>query len=170
MTNEEKRQAVTERLEQLGIKYSLYEHAAVYTMEEAAKEEARLSLPENSVIVKNLFLKEHNSDKYFLVVTAGEKNTDIKSLRKYLGTKPLSFASAEQLEKILGVTAGSVTPLAVMNDAERAVTLIIDDSLKKSGQLLGVHPNENTATVYITYKDLEKYAESCGHMLINMQV
>ncbi len=171
MTNTEKRNIVTEKLDFLGINYKLYEHKAVYTMEEAAKEEENLNLPKNGVVVKNLFLKEHNSDKYVLVVTTGEKNVDIKSLRRWLGTKPLSFATEKELEEILGISRGAVSPLSVINDKEGIVSLIIDDELKDNEDiLLGVHPNENTATLFITYKELEKYAESCNHMLINMQV
>ena len=169
MTDLEKRQAVAERLSSLGIEYKLYEHKAVYTMEESAKEEQKLDLPENGIVVKNLFLKEHNSDKYFLVVTSGNKIADIKSLRRFLGTKPLSFATEEELCEKLGVTRGAVSPLAVINDNNRSVSLIIDDALKGDA-LLGVHPNENTATIFLSWSDLEKYAESCGHMLINMQV
>lgn len=171
MTNIEKRSIVTEKLASLGIDFKLYEHKAVYTMEEAAKEEESLNLPENGVVVKNLFLKEHNSDKYFLVITTGDKNADIKALRRYLGVKPLSFATEEQLEQTLGVTRGAVSPMAVINDKAGVVALIIDDELKDDAtKLLGVHPNENTSTLFITYKELEKYAESCNHMLINMQV
>ncbi|MBR5528674.1 MAG: prolyl-tRNA synthetase associated domain-containing protein [Clostridia bacterium] len=168
MTDTEKRTAVIGKLDALGIKYTFVEHGAVYTMEEAYEKEKELSLPDGGITVKNLFLKEHNSDRFFLVVTAGKKNTDIKMLRRFLGTKPLSFASEEELTEKLGVTRGAVTPLAVINDTAKSVSLIIDDTLK--GTLLGVHPNENTSTLFITYEDLEKYAESCGHTLINMQV
>jgi Ala-tRNA(Pro) deacylase len=171
LTDLEKRNIVTEKLVSLGIDYKLYEHKAVYTMEEAAQEEENLNLPENAVVVKNLFLKEHNSDKYVLVVTTGEKNADIKALRRYLGTKPLSFATEDQLEVVLGVSRGAVSPLSVINDKERAVCLVIDDELKDDeNSLIGVHPNENTSTLLITYKELERYAESTNHMLINMQV
>jgi Ala-tRNA(Pro) deacylase len=166
MTDKEKRQEVLERLSDLEIPFELYEHTAVYTMKDIADGEE--NFPEGSVVVKNLFLKEHNSEKYFLVVTTGEKHADIKSLRRFLGTKPLSFATEAQLEEKLGVCAGAVSPLAVINDGDGTVSLIIDDELK--GKLLGVHPNENTATVFITYENLEKYAESCGKRLINMQV
>ena len=169
MTDLEKRKIVTERLDSLGIEYKIFEHPAVFTMEESAREEEKLDLPENGIVVKNLFLKEHNSDKYFLVVTFGNKNADIKSLRRFLGTKPLSFATEEELCEKLGVTRGAVSPLAVINDPDRSVALIIDDSLK-NGALLGVHPCENTSTLFLSYNELERYAESCGHMLINMQV
>lgn len=168
MTDTEKRAVVLEKLSELGINYRLVSHDAVYTMDEAYEQEKNLDLPQDGIVVKNLFLKEHNSERYFLVVTAGKKTTDIKTLRRFLGTKPLSFATEEELEQKLGVTRGAVTPLAVINDTEKAVSLIIDDTLK--GCLLGVHPNENTSTVFITYSELEKYAESCGHLLINMQV
>ena len=134
-------------------------------------QEKNLDLPKEGIVVKNLFLKEHNSENYFLVVTTGDKNADIKSLRRWLGVKPLSFANEEQLEKELGVSRGAVSPMAVINDEKGSVTLIIDDELKGDGTtLLGVHPNENTSTLFITYKELEIFAESCNHRLINMQV
>ena len=167
MTCSEKRAAVIQKLEELGISFKLCEHDAVYTMNDI-KESDKTDAPEGGIIVKNLFLKEHNSEKYFLVVASPGKNADIKSLRRFLGTKPLSFATEEQLCEILSVERGAVSPLAVINDKNGAVSLIIDDTLK--GSVLGVHPNENTSTLYITYSDLEKYAGSCGHMLINMQV
>ena len=169
MTNLEKRLVVTQKLDSLGIEYKIFEHPAVFTMAESAKEEEKLALPENGIVVKNLFLKEHNSDKYFLVVTYGNKTADIKSLRRFLGTKPLSFATEEELEEKLGVNRGAVSPLAVINDKGNFVSLIIDDSLKEEA-LLGVHPCENTSTLFVSYKELEKYAQSCGHTLINMQV
>ena len=64
--------------------------------------------------------------------------------------------------KYLKLTPGSVTPLAVINDEENEVEVFLDEDLKKE-KLLGVHPCENTSTVIITVKDLEKYIESCNN-------
>lgn len=166
---EERRSSVLERLTELSIPVRLYEHKAVFTMEEM-NGDCGAALSEVGIPVKNLFLKEHKSDRYFLVVMDGKKNADIKSIRRYLGVKPLSFASEEQLETILGVPGGAVTPLAVLFDTSHAATIVIDDDLKQGDCLLGVHPADNAATVFLTYKELEAYTESCGHPLINMQV
>ncbi len=165
MTNEQKRKLVLDKLEELSIDYTIVEHKAVYTMEEVKND----GTEKYGEVVKNLFLKEHGEERYVLVVCRSDKACDIKSVRRYLGIKPLSFADEEQLMRMLGVTAGSVSPLCVMNDSEGKVSVVIDDSLRDGG-LLGVHPMENTSTVFISYKDLEKFSEAYGHMLINMEI
>lgn len=164
MTGAEKRKAVTDRLAALGI----FSGPHGNTAEEYVKTDKN-SEESSGIEIKNLFLKEHNSDNYFLISMRGGKNADIKSLRKYLGTKPLSFASEEQLKEKLDVTYDEISPLAVINDRTNSVSLIIDDSLR-DGTLMGFYHNESSSMIFLTYDELEKYAESCGHMLINMQV
>ena len=167
MTDLEKREKTISVMQNLGIEIRLYEHGAVYTMDEV--EELCPKNFENEIIAKNLFLKEHNEEKYYLIVVGGNKHADIKSVRRYLGTKPLSFATEEQLEQRLGVTHGAVTPLGIIFDREGLVSVIVDDDLR-GDVLFGVHPCENTSTVYLKYDELEKFAASCGKRLINMQV
>ena len=169
MTNEEKRALVLERMKELGIPEKLFVHKAVYTMEELEETDKENPYLAEGASVKNLFLKEHNSDRYYLIVLTGNKRADIKEIRHYLGCKPMSFASEEELIGILGVTHGAVSPLCVMNDTMNRVTVVIDDDLRR-GKLLGVHPCENTSTVYLSYEELDTFVRSCGHTLINMQV
>ena len=64
--------------------------------------------------------------------------------------------SEERLEKYLGVKQGSVTPFALMNDTEHAVEFFIDKNLSRC-KSMGIHPLENTATVFISFKDLDKF-------------
>lgn len=167
MTDIEKREKTVALLEELGIEVRLHEHGAVYTMEEVDRVCDRIY--DNEIIAKNLFLKEHNEEKYYLIVVGGDKHADIKSVRRYLGTKPLSFATEEQLVKILGVTRGAVTPLGIIFDKEGLVSVIVDEELR-GDVLFGVHPCENTSTVYLKYDELEKIAAKFGRHLINMQV
>mgnify|MGYP000054877908 CR=1 FL=1 len=51
---------------------------------------------------------------------------------------------------------GSVTPFALMNDTEHAVEFFIDKNLSRC-KSMGIHPLENTATVFISFKDLDKF-------------
>ena len=81
---------------------------------------------------------------------------DLKSLSRVLGTGNLSFASGERLEKYLGVKQGSVSPFGLMNDTDHQVEFFIDKDLCKC-ERLGIHPLENTATVFLSYKDLDKF-------------
>ena len=68
----------------------------------------------------------------------------------------LSFASEERLEKYLGLKQGSVSPFGLMNDTDHAVEFFIDKNLSKC-KSLGIHPLENTATVFLSFKDLDKF-------------
>ena len=80
----------------------------------------------------------------------------MERLGRLIGAGKLSFASEERLEKYLKVKPGSVTPLALMNDTEHAVEFFIDKDVTRA-KSVGVHPLENTATVFLSYKDLDKF-------------
>lgn len=148
MNEEIIKQKVYDALDGSGISYERVDHPAVFTIEEMDA----LDLPHPGSVVKNLFLRDAKGKRHFLVVLPGHRQADLRTLGAKLGTK-LSFASEERLEKYLGLTKGSVTPLGVLNDEDRAVEVIFDQELK-SMPLVGVHPNHNTATVFLKTDDL----------------
>ena len=79
-----------------------------------------------------------------------------EEVETYLGTKickNLSFAPPEEMEKHLGVTPGSATVLAMMNDKEHKVKLILDKSVAES-QRFGCHPCMNTSTLALSMVDI----------------
>ncbi len=136
-------------LSKKGIRFEVTEHKAVYNMEELADVE----LPHPEADAKNLFVRDDKKRNYYLITVKGNKRVDLKEFRRENGTRPLTFASESELADILGLEAGSVTPLGVLNDEERKVSVFIDDELCESG-LVGVHPCENTATVWLKTDDL----------------
>lgn len=152
------RQQVLESLNEQNIPYTIMEHPAVYTIEEL--DGIKIDHPES--IAKNLFLRDDKKKRYFLVVMQKDKTADLKKLRSLLGCRPLSFASEEDLYRLLQLRKGSVTPLGVLNDAERSVEIVIDRDLS-CYETVGVHPNDNTATVWVSLNDLVKVIESHGN-------
>lgn len=146
------------KLRELGIAFDVTEHEAVFTIEEMSR------LPNLKIedVCKNLFLRDERGKRHFLVVMREEKQADLKKIRAQAGSSRLSFASEERLAKYLGLTKGSVTPLGVFNDEKHEVELLIDSDLKGRTRL-GFHPNENTATVWISFAALEKIIDSCGN-------
>lgn len=148
---EEQKKKVYAELERLGISYQIIEHPAVYTIDEMASLEM---FQDNPWVVKNLFLRDASGKRHFLVVLDNKKKADLKSIRLQLGTSTLSFASEDRLMKHLQLTKGSVTPLGIINDVEQAVEVVLDRDLVGREQI-GVHPNDNTATVMISYPDLQ---------------
>ena len=67
--------------------------------------------------------------------------------------------------KLLGLPAGSVTPLGVLNDEERKVTVFLDRDFFNEPGLIGVHPNDNTATVWLKAEDLVRMIEEHGNRI-----
>ena len=140
------------------IDYRWIEHKPVFTIDEVSE----LGLENMNRIVKNLFLRDQKGKRHFLIVIQGNKKADLKQFGKLFETGALSFASEERLQKFLGVAKGSVTPLGILNDLEHAVEVIIDNDLLEMTQI-GVHPNENTASVFLKPTDLLEIIKKHGN-------
>ncbi len=162
---ENTREAALTRLRELGLSFEVEEHPAVYTIEEMEG----LGLTGKGDVCKNLFLRDYKGKKHYLVVLAKDKRADLKTLAARLSSTPLSFASPERLAACLGLEKGAVTPLGVVNDAAHAVTVVVDSDLR-CRRRLGVHPNVNTATVWLAPEALEAYVRSCGNPLVYLPI
>lgn len=154
------RDNILERLNQLNIPYELKEHTAAFTMDELEA----LGLNSENTICKNLFLRDYKGKRHMLVVLRGDKQADLVLIRGEINSTRLSFASAERLEKHLKVSQGSVSPLGLINDESTNVEVYFDKDLK-GAEKLGFHPNDNTATVYLSFESLEKYIDSTNHKI-----
>lgn len=144
----------------LSISYSLKKHQPVKTCEDQASELRDLE----GFLTKNLFFKDKKSG-YYLITVRDSQAVDAKTLGKRIKTKNLRLAPDEELEALLGVARGSVTPLAIMNDVDKKVTLILDAALvsKDASNVINVHPLQCDQTVSITAADLLKFAEKYEH-------
>ncbi len=145
-------------LDELGIAYERYDHAPVFTCEEAVAALAR----EDAVQTKNLFLRDKRGRRHILVVTSCLKSVDVKRFAATADADHLSFASAERLQKYLGVSPGSVTVFGLMNDAEHDVELFVDEDIWKAA-LWRCHPLVNSATLVLSRADIERFLERTGH-------
>ena len=140
------------------IEYERYDHPAVYTVEDVK----RLVPPLPAAKTKNLFLRDHKGKRHFLVIVPADKRVDIKALNTLVGSSRLSFGSADRLKKFLGVDPGSVTILALINDPDHTVELIIDQSLWEQ-QAFQFHPLVNTSTLLISKDNLKRFLALTGH-------
>jgi Ala-tRNA(Pro) deacylase len=140
------------------IEFQRCDHPAVYTCAEA--EALVPSMP--GAKSKNLFLCDDKGRRHFLVVVPAEKQVDLKALSRALGIKKLRFASAKRLERHLGLTPGAVTLLAVVNDPDHAVTVVIDTALWAAEALL-CHPLVNTSTLSLPMDEIRRLLAVTGH-------
>ena len=154
------REQVFARLEELGIPYEVIEHPAVFTIEEMQQ----LGVTRKGTVCKNLFLRDAKGKRHFLVVLPGEKRADLGRIAELLGSSRLSFASAERLQNYLGLHQGEVTPMGVLNDTGAQVEVAFDRELIGNPRL-GVHPNDNTATVWLSYDDVRRVVAENGNRI-----
>lgn len=145
------------RLEALGIATPTIEHEAVFTVAESDRLHREIA----GGHTKNLFLKDAK-DKLWLVVAEAHTPIDLKALPKAIGSARLSFGKPDLLMEVLGVTPGSVTALALVNDTAQRVSVVVDRRLMEY-DVINCHPLVNTATTSIRRDDLIKFIEACGH-------
>lgn len=153
------KQDIYNYLKEKNIRHEITEHEAVYNMEEMSL----IELPYPEADGKNLFVRDDKKRNYYLITVRGDKRVNLKEFRKKNQTRALSFATEEDLESILGLKAGSVSPFGLLNDDERKVWFFIDKSFFENRHLIGVHPNENTATVWLKAEDLVELIKDHGN-------
>lgn len=151
---------ILEFLDAHAIAYERYEHEAVLTCE--ALERVGAGIP--GARCKNLFLRDRSGKKHWLLITDHKKQADLKALGAQLGAGRLGFASAERMQRMLGITPGAVSILSLMNDTACEVTLLIDQEIW-SEPSFECHPLVNTATLVISRENLERFVALTGHKL-----
>jgi len=135
-----------------------YQHPALVTCDAAD----RLNLQREGARIKNLFLRDNPGRRHFLLLTKPDKQIDLKQLSKQLAVSRLGFASSERLYKYLGVKPGSVSLLALNNDSELDVELLIDDDIWQQGAFQ-CHPLINTETYVLTKVQSMTFLQATAH-------
>ena len=143
-------------LDEKKIEYTLVHHKAVFTIDEMNE----IDVPNKDRIAKNLFLRDDKKRSYYLVSIEETKRADLKALRTLLSSRPLSFASEDDLVYILSLKKGEVTPFGLLNDKEHKAVFILDSYFE--GGIIGIHPNDNTATVFLKTADLISILSGIG--------
>ena len=159
------KQQIYDYLQENSIWHEITEHKAVYNMAELAE----VPCPYPEADAKNLFVRDDKKKNYYLITVKGEKRVNLKAFRKAQGTRNLSFASAEDLLTRLALIPGAVTPLGVLNDETRSVQVFLDQDFLQEPGLVGVHPNENTATVWLKTEDLIRIIREHGNEVVTFR-
>lgn len=143
--------------ERLGIVTRTVDHPPVFTVAESTAIER--AIPGGHT--KNLFLKDAKG-ALFLVVAESHTQVDLKAFSRRLRAGRFSFGKAELLMEVLGVTPGSVTAFAAMNDSQGRVAVVLDQALMRHDTING-HPLDNAATTNIARDDLLRFLAATGH-------
>lgn len=152
------RAAVEAYFKKHDISYRLYEHDAVFTVEDVH----RHAIHNTGVIgSKNLFLTNLEHKRFFLYTLPDFMRADLKAFAAEVGEKKVQFASPEELMKYMGLTPGSVSLCGLLNDTEKKVEVYVHANVYNAS-LMHMHPNINTASMELTHQAFLKYCESLG--------
>ncbi len=124
------------------------------------QEASSVAFPYKEAQAKNIFLRDDKKKNYYLLVMQGDKRLDIKAFAKNFNTRSLSFAKESELKEILGLESGMLTPFGVLNDSQKRVKVYIDRDFMEG--IIGIHPNDNTATIWLKTKDLLEILKANG--------
>ena len=153
-------------LDSLQIEYERVDHEALNTMEACAEVDELLQ----ATICKNLFLCNRQKTNFYLLMMPGDKPFKTKELSSQIGSARLSFASPEDMERLLNLAPGSVTIMGLMNDAENKVQLLVDEDVLK-GTYFGCHPCINTSSLKLKTADVfSRFLKAVHHDLITVHL
>lgn len=143
-------------LESLGLAQKTLWHEPVFRVGEG--EAIKAQLPGGHT--KNLFLKD-GKGQLWLISALGETQIDLKRLPPVIGAARLSFGAEALMVETLGVTPGSVTAFALVNDADRKVRFVADLALMQADPV-NFHPLTNAATTAISQADFRRFLAALG--------
>ena len=149
---------IYEFLDNGNIEYQRFDHPPVFTVEDVH----RLTPDLPGAKTKNLFLRDKKGSRHFLVVVPADKRINLKEIPKVLESSKISFGSPDRLMEHLGITPGSVSLLAIVNDQKNRVEVVIDKFLWES-EAFQFHPLVNTSTLVISRDSVKRFLAATGH-------
>jgi len=155
------KQDIYNYIENKKIWYKITEHDAVFNMKDLSK----IELLYPSCIAKNLFVCDDKKRNYYLITVKGDKRVDLKEFKIKNNTRALSLASEKDLFNIMNLFPGSVTPLGLLSDNDLKVTFYLDKAFFDDEKIIGIHPNDNTATLWIKLEDLVEIIKEHGNQI-----
>ena len=156
---EEREIRVYELLDSLAIEYERCDHAPALTMEDCEAVDEAMGVR----MCKNLFLCNRQKTDFYLLLIPADKPFKTKQLSSQLGVSRLSFASAEDMERLLDIHPGAVSVMGLMNDKGGEVRLLVDRDLCDS-EYFGAHPCVNTSSLKFKSSDIfEKFIPAVKH-------
>jgi Ala-tRNA(Pro) deacylase len=155
--DKERQEQVYAVLNEIGVKYSKVDHPPMFTRADNETHRADIG----AVIFKNLFLRNKDKSRYYLLSLPLTKRADLRLVSELLGETRLSFGNDAELYAKLNIRPGSVSFLNVIGSPDTDVVFLMD-SCVNDYDLIGVHPNDNTATVIFAPREIPKIWDHHG--------
>lgn len=120
---------VTRMLDAKGINYQAFELPAEKL---GAEEAAEILGVAPEAVYKTIVVTRAGRGKPILALVPGSHEVDLKALAKVLGEKKVYLPTQRQAEKITGLQAGGISPLALIN---RGFEVILDASTEARSEI-----------------------------------
>ena len=153
------KQQIFDLLKKNKTKFEYQEHIPIFTVKDA--QDANIQI--KGTVLKNLFVKDKKGAQYFLVCVPKDTSVDLAELSAAFGAKGLGLASPERMMSVLGIAPGSVSPFSALADAN--IPIVWDKKVKDS-DIVGVHPNDNSCTVWLKSMDLQMLLMKNGNLIV----
>ena len=160
----ESQKALFDLLAQLQIDHETYQHPPIFTVDEGIALAFHDHIPGRGG--KSLLLT-NKAGNLWLVIACEDTRTDIKALSGQLASGRLSFAKPEVMERVMGVTPGSATPFALIQDKEHQISVVIDEKFAATTHCV-FHPLKNNLSTVIKFNDLLHFLTYLGYVPIIM--
>ena len=148
---------VLDYLETKNIKYEIIHHKPAMTTEEADK----YIEGKEGVRSKTIFMTNKKDKKFYLIIMDDSKRLDIKKMNELTNDK-LHFAKEKQLIEKLGLKPGTVSIFGLINNKDHDINIYIDKDIINE-KLITFHPNDNTATIFISLQDMFKILDDLDY-------
>lgn len=158
MTESNNSEVVFNALDSLNIKYDIFKHPPIPTIEEALVYWKDIK----AAHCKNLFLRNHKGSSHYMVIFEHTQKLAIRELEQKLKQGKLSFASEMRMLKYLNLKGGSISPFGLINDVDNHTYLFIDENILNS-KFISFHPNDNRMTLVLSLNNFIKYLDWVGN-------
>ena len=152
-----RRERVYTFLDRLEIQYGVIDHSPMFTQADSEHNGVQI----DAIIFKNLFLRNKDKSRFYLYALPLDKRADLDAVAKALAETRLSFNGEDALQDKLNIQHGAVSLLNAVDARKTDVVFLIDSSAFEYDRI-GLHPNDNTATVTLKPQDIEKILNACG--------
>lgn len=141
------KETILAKLDELGIPYEVFNHEPIMTMEQGKDIEKQMGVP----AVKTLLLVNHHK-QFFMGLLPAEKKLNTKELAKQIGSGHLSFASVDDIRRLLHAYPGAVSLLGLLFDEKKEIALFIEKELLNQHEV-AMHPCENNCSLRLDFQD-----------------
>eukprot|EP00158_Paraphelidium_tribonemae_P005944 Partr_v1_DN27597_c0_g1_i1_m30350 putative synthetase len=160
--------SIADRLKQLKLSSTPFAHARVESPEQWTSALASLNPPiassGGSLELTRTLLMKAKKKMYMLVALQSSPLGSPSAIGKQLGVKDARFSSPEDIDALLKCDKHSISPLSLVHDVEKSVTVMVDKKIESmpASFHLAFHPGSAAETLLMTVQEFKSFLANAG--------